>query len=209
MFFRRKPKTQKELVALGDQARGRGKVKKAIAKYQAALALGPDDPAIHGKLAPLLARSQQADAAMKSFQAAAEGQLAKGFTDRAIAVWAQAAQSFPRQVRVWQEMARLHGGRGRRADAVKALLEGRGHLRKKAFRREALVLLRQALELEPGHVEVRIDLARQLGKLGQREEALATLRPLEGTAGKLLRRVRRAQFQISPSVRTLWRWLRA
>jgi len=207
--FRSKPKTRQELVALGDAARARGRLKKAIAQYQAALGLAPGDAAIHGKLAPLLARTQQPDAAMASFQAAADGHLAKGFADRAIAVWAQAAQSFPKQTRIWQELAKLHGGRGRRADAVKALLDGRGHLRKKAERTEAVGLLRQALELEPGHVEARVDLARQLGKLGRRAEALALLQPLEGSGGKLLRRVRAAQFGIAPSFKTAWRWLRA
>ena len=156
-LFRRKPKTQRELVVLGDQARARGKVKKAINHYQAALALGPDDAAIHGKLAPLLAKTQQGEAALNSFKAAADGHLAKGFADRALSVWTQAAGSFPNQPRIWQEMARLQLDRGRRADALKALLDGRGALKRKDERAEAVVLLRQVLELEPGHADARIE----------------------------------------------------
>ena len=184
-------------------------MKKAINHYQAALALAPDDAAIHGKLAPLLAKTQQGDAALNSFKAAADGHLAKGFADRAIAVWTQAAGSFPNQPRIWQELARLQLGRGRRADALKALLDGRGALKRKDERAEAAVLLRQVLELEPGHAEARLDLAQLLGKLGQHEEALALLTPLESSPPKLLKRVRKAQFWIAPSLGRLWRWLRA
>ena len=207
-LFRRKPKTRQELVLLGDQARARGRVKKAINHYQAALVLAPDDATIHGKLAPLLAKTQQGEAALNSFKAAADGHVAKGFTDRAISVWTQAAGSFPNQPRIWQELSRLQLGRGRRADALKALIDGRAALKRKGERAEAAVLLRQVLELESGHVDARLDLAGLMGKLGQRDEALALLTPLEDGPPKVLKRVRKTQFWIAPSPGRLWRWFR-
>src|SRR6516164_9284445 len=85
VLFRRKPLDRAALVAAGDQARTRGRISKAIGFYRRALEQGSDDPALHGKLAPLLARKGQKQASLASFAAAAAGQSRAGFTDRAIA----------------------------------------------------------------------------------------------------------------------------
>lgn len=210
LFGRKAPPTRSELVANADRARSRGRIKKAIKGYRKALELEPGDPMIHGKLAPLLARMQQPEAALKSFRAAAQGHMDRGFADKALAVYTQAADTLRYLPSLWQQVAKLNVERGRRADAVKALLRGRSHFRRKALRPGAITLLREALALDPDLFEPKLDLAQLLARQGQKSEALAMLEPLANTLkGRPLRRVRWTQARISPGPGAWWRWWRA
>src|SRR4051812_28508100 len=112
LFGSKEPQTRSEIITAADQARAKGKLKKAIAGYRKALELEPKDPVVHGKLAPLLARSKEPQAALESFQTAAQGHLDKGFADKALAVYVQAADLFPHQVNLWQQMAQLNLSKG-------------------------------------------------------------------------------------------------
>ncbi|HEX8701844.1 MAG TPA: BTAD domain-containing putative transcriptional regulator [Myxococcaceae bacterium] len=211
MLFRSKvPPTRSELIADADKARAKGRLKKAIAGYRKALDLEPADPVVHGKLAPLLARTQQPEASLESFHAAAKGHLDKGFADKAIAVYTQAADTFPYHLSLWQQLSQLNLTKGRRADAVRVLLRGRLYFRRKNERREAVTLLKEALALDGELFEPKLDLARLLALQGQRAEALALIEPLvKGLTGKPLRRVRWTQARVAPGLGAWWRWLRA
>ena len=211
MLFRQKaPLSRNELIADADKARAKGKLKKAIAGYRKALELEPGDPVVHGKLAPLLARAKQSEAALESFHAAARGHLDKGFADKALAVYTQAADTFPYHMSLWQQLSQLNLTKGRKADAVRVLLRGRLYFRRKNERREAVTLLKEALALDGELFEPRLDLARLLALQGQRAEALALLEPMvKGLEGGALRRVRWTLARVSPSVGAWWRWLRA
>ncbi|HLL81802.1 MAG TPA: BTAD domain-containing putative transcriptional regulator [Longimicrobium sp.] len=211
MFFRRKtPPTRSELIAQADKARAKGKVKKAIAGYRKALELEPGDAMVHGKLAPLLARTNAAGAALESFRAAAKAHLDKGFADKAVAVYAQAADTLPLEPTLWQQLAQLQVTRGRRADAVKALLRGRVHFRRKAHRRHAISLLKEALSLDGELFAPKLDLARLLAREGARAEAVVLLEPLAKTMkGRPLRQVRWALARVAPGPGAYWRWMRA
>src|SRR5437588_351919 len=116
---------------------------------------------------------------------AAAGYLDAGFTPKAIAVWTVAAQTFPEQVEYWERIANEQVKRGKRQDAVLALLQGRSMLRNKRQRPLALLLLRQVLELEPGHVDATIDLADQLRRDGTHDEAKRLLAGLLVRTGTL------------------------
>jgi tetratricopeptide (TPR) repeat protein len=212
MLFRSKaPQTRSEIIAEADQARAKGKLKKAIAGYRKALELDAKDPVVHGKLAPLLARSKQPEAALESFRTAAQGHLDKGFADKALAVYAQAADLFPQQVSLWQQMAQLHLSKGKRAEAVKTLLRGRFHFRRKADRPGAMTLLREVLALEPMLFEVKLDLGLQLAREKQMSEAMSLLNPmvLDAKDRRQLRRLRWTLLRVSPSVGAWGRWLRS
>ncbi|HYH98857.1 tetratricopeptide repeat protein [Hyalangium sp.] len=212
MLFRDKtPATRSEIIAEADQARSKGKLKKAITGYRKALELEPKDPVVHGKLAPLLARANQTDAALESFRAAAQGHLDKGFADKALAVYAQAADTFPHQVSLWQQMAQLNVSKGHRAEAVKTLLRGRFHFRSKADRRGAITLLQDVLTLEPTLFEVRLDLGLQLAREKHLAEAMILLNPmeLEAKTRLQLRRLRWTMVRVAPSAGAWGRWLRA
>jgi hypothetical protein len=71
------------------------------------------------------------------------------------------------------------------------------------------MLLRQVLELEPGHVDGTLDLADLLRRDGVRDEARRLLSGLLVRIGKvrgLRRRVRFAQFWVEPSIRGALDW---
>ena len=209
-LWRKKPYDRSQTLADAERARGQGRTDKAIKLYRVVLAKAPNDTVVHGKIAPLLARRRKLRGeALASFRLAAQGQLKAGFTDRAVALYLQAAAFFPLETELWEEIARLEQVRGRRADAIAALMEGAGHLVKtKRTRPEAARLLRRALELEPWHLETTLHLARLLAGGREKEEALALLEDIAGRVrGKGRRRVRRAIFRISPTPANAWRWL--
>lgn len=209
-FWRKKPYDRSQTLAEAEKARGQGRTGRAIRLYRTVLAKEPNDAVVHGKIAPLLARRRKLRGeALASFRLAAQGQLKAGFTDRAIAVYVQAAAFFPLETELWEEIAKLDQTRGRRADAIGALLEGAEHLRKaKATRQEGARLLRKALELEPWHLEATLHLARLLARDREKQEALALLEDIAGRVrGRGRRRVRRAIFRISPTPGNAWRWM--
>ena len=210
MLFRRKPMDRAALVAAGDRARSRGRVKKAIGLYRKALAEAPNDAMVHGKLAPLLARRRQKAEALASFTKAAAEQARAGFTDRAIALQKQAVTHYPEEPALWDELVRLHLVRNRRPDAAAALVAGGRRLRR---RRDALLaerLLKRALDLDPWNPAAVDLLARTLARAGKRGEALEVLEAFGAIArGLSLRRARRLAFRLSPTPRNLWRWIQA
>jgi thioredoxin-like negative regulator of GroEL len=207
-LFSRKPRTRSELVAAADRARARGRVKKAVAGYRQALASDPEDPAVNVKLGPLLARLGDEAGGAACFRTASRRHLAQGFTDRAAGVNAAAAATFPLDAGFRLELARLNLVRGRRADAVAALVDGGRALAGARRGAAALPLLRQALELEPWHAAAILVLAPLLARAGEADEARRLLDGLDGRlAGRARRRARWVALRLWPSPRTLWRWL--
>jgi tetratricopeptide (TPR) repeat protein len=191
-----------------DEARRRGRYRRAITAYQRLLADDPSDASVHGKLAPLLARRGRLDDALASFVAAAEEQVRRGFTDKALGIYQQAVRSLPRESSLWLAMAQLHVARARRADAVSALLRGAERLATRRDRPKAEPLLRRALELEPTSGPATLALAVVLRRLGNRAEARELLDGLVArSSGPTLVRARRAIFRMSPTPANLWRWL--
>src|SRR3972149_6515541 len=114
------------------------------------LEVDPTDYETHGKLAPLLAERRQLAGAWKSFVAAGEGYTRDMHEDKALSIYMQAARYLPRQLEVWKSIARLQVGRGRPPDAVKALLDGSRHFRRRNDRSQAIRLLRLAGGSGPG-----------------------------------------------------------
>lgn len=198
------------VVAAADRARVRGRRSKAVALYRQVLAVLPEDLAVHGKLAPLLAAGGERAAALASFRKAAAGHERSGFADRALSVLGQAADRFPEEEPLWDEMARLHLSRGRRAAAVGALTRGgEGFLARRDLA-TAERMLGRAAQLEPWHPEATLLLARVLGRARRGDEALRLLDTLASrTGGRVRARARRLAFRLSPTPVRLWRWLRA
>jgi tetratricopeptide (TPR) repeat protein len=209
MLWRKKPYDRGRVMAAADKARARGRVKKAVALYREVLAADPADLAVHAKLAPLLGRTGRRAEALASFRLAADGQARSGFPDRAVSLHLQATSLFPDDLPTWEEIVRLLLARGRRPDAVAALLQG-GRRLVRARHRTAAHLLRRALVLEPWHPEGTLLLARVHWRSGQPADALELLDGLSSlTRGHTLRRARRLAFRIRPTPGNLWRWLKA
>jgi tetratricopeptide (TPR) repeat protein len=195
-------------LAAADRARSRGRVRKAVRCYLKVLEHAPEDHAVRSKVAPLLGRLGRWEEARLNFDKAAAGYLDAGFVPKAIAVWTVAAQTFPEQVEYWERIANQQVMLGKRADAVLILLQGRAMLNKKRQRPLAALLLRQVLELQPGHIEASLDLAEILRQDGLRDEAKRLLNSLLVRVGKgrMRRRVRFAQLRLEPSFGAALNW---
>ncbi len=207
---RPKPFDRTATLAAADRARARGRTKKAIAGYRRVLEVHPDDLTVHGKVAPLLARRGERGAALASFLKASDGHVRAGFTDRALSVLSQATAFYPEEEPLWQDLARLQLARGRRADAVAALVRGGRRLLRSRHREVGERVLRLALQIEPWQPDAVLVLARTLARLGRKREALGLLDGLAPrVGGRTLSRARRLAFRLSPTPARLWRWLLA
>jgi len=197
-------------MANANKARATGKTSRAITEYRKILEHHPEDYVVHGRLAPLLVDAHQWKDAWKSYLVAAQGQIDNGFADRAIAVYQQAVETFPKSAKVWAAIADLQRGQGRKADAVKALLQGCEHfLARKKDHPNAIALLREVLGLEPLHVDATVALARLLKKSGEHSEARELMdRLVEGVTGPTRKTALKARFGLWPGWSTLITWLR-
>jgi thioredoxin-like negative regulator of GroEL len=192
------------------RARAKKKRTKAIELYRWVLAVEPQNREIHAKLAPLLAQTGQQFDAWCSFKTVARACLRDGKTDSALAVYREAALYLPREVQTWEAVARLQHKRGSESEAIETLLEGSRYFGKRWLRPQAIYLLRLARELDPWDFEVVLELARLLARSLQEREAHLLLDGLARRCNdERLRRVRAAQFGLSPGLATAWRWLRA
>ena len=208
LFTRHKSYDRFAILAAAEQARGRGKTRKATAEYRKILEVDPHDHEIHGKIAPLLAKRRQRTEAWSSFVIAGEGYLREGYSDKALSIYLQAARTMPRQIEVWEIIAKLQVDRERRPDAIQALLDGSRHFRRRKVRVQGLRLLRQACQIESGHFEATFELARRLAKAGEKQEARWLLDGLATwTGGRNRRRVRTRLFWMSPTPAVAGRWL--
>jgi tetratricopeptide (TPR) repeat protein len=192
------------------KAEARGKRKKAIAEYRKVLAQEPDNAVILVKLAGLLAKTKQPEEARLRFLAAAEGYEKEAFDDKAVAVYRQAVSHLPKRVELWERLAQLDVKRERPPEAIRDLLDGASHFRKRKERQSAIRLLRLAVKIEPFQFEATLRLAGLLAKSGARPEARKLYAGLcEKNRAKRLRKIRAAMFRMSPTPAAGWRWLRA
>jgi tetratricopeptide (TPR) repeat protein len=188
---------------------GRRQRRKAIALLREVLAHEPENQELHRKLAALLAADGQTREAWASYRKALDHLIGRGFADQAVGVCREAVRSLPRQASTWRALAALEVERQRPADAICALLEGRAQFRSRSQRAEALELLTEARRIDPRHLEAGIELARLLGRSGNRSSALSILEELMRAHPGQLRRLCAVQFRIAPGLRSACRWLRA
>ncbi|MBW2400726.1 MAG: tetratricopeptide repeat protein [Deltaproteobacteria bacterium] len=197
---------------LGAAARARAKSKrrKAIALYRSVLAVERSNPELHARIAPLLAETGQHFDAWVSYQTLAQTCLRDGSTDRALAVYREAAGYLPHETQVWLALARLHLKRGKRSEAVEVLLEGACQFGSRWHWPEAVHLLRRIHSIAPWEFDAVFELARLLAKSDQAAEARRFLEGLESRYnGERLRRVYAAQFRLNGDLRYAWLWLRS
>ncbi len=208
LFTRHKSYDRFAILTAAENARARRRKRKAIAEYRKILEIDPTDHEIHAKIAPLLAQRKHLREAWSSFVTAGEGYIRDGYIDKALAVYTQAARYVPRQIEVWETIAKLQVERERRPDAIKALLDGSRHFRSRKLRLQGLRLLRRACEIESGHFEATFELAKRLAKAGEKKEARWLLDGLENwSRGRNLRRVRTKLFWMSPTPAAALRWV--
>lgn len=207
---RKKGYDRKRLLGQASKARGRGRLKKAVELYRQVLAVEPRNADLHRKVAPLLAKTKKPDESLKSYRFAAEELLRGGFVDQAIGVYREAVAHLPPQHELFIAISDLELERGRKPDAIGALLQGRKVFRRWRDRSEAILLLLRVRKLDPNHLDATLDLALLLAKSGNRSRGLRLLdEQAVRLRGRWLRRVRARQFRLAPGFGSGWRWLRA
>jgi len=210
LFSRRPAYDRTRVLAAAAQAAARRRYSRAVALYRRVLAVEPDNGEIHEKVAPLLAQTRRDFDAWVSFRTAARAHASTGRPDLALAVYRTATRHLPRELAAWEAAADLQREKGRRGEAAQTLLEARDHFRRRDLQPQAIYLLRRVRQIEPWHFQTVLDLVRLLARTGQREEALKLLEGLASrSSGSELRRVRAAEFRLSPGLVRGWRWLRA
>ena len=210
MFRSRPPYDRQRILEAAARARAKNQRQRAIDLYRWVLAVERNNADLHGRLAPLLAETGQDFDAWNSFRATAHAALREGREDRAFAVYREASQYLPREIQVWQALARLAQRRGEMEEAIEILLEGSRHFRSPFLRPQAIHLLRRARTLDPWHFECVIELAGHLGKARQIEEARILLDGLAARATERQRkRVAAAQMRLEPGIGSFARWLRS
>jgi tetratricopeptide (TPR) repeat protein len=207
-FQRNRKYDRSRLLGQAMRATRRRRHKRAIALYREILAVEPNDAHVHRKIAPLLARTRQLDAAWGSYRRAADQLAKQGFVEQAIGVYREACTHLPRQHQLWLALAELEVKRGRPVDAVNALVDGSRRLRSRRTQQEALALLQQARRIQPAAFEPAYELAVLLAGAGARDRAIRILRELAPRVrGRQLRRLRGRLFLLSPTPAAAWRWL--
>jgi tetratricopeptide (TPR) repeat protein len=207
---RKKTYDRARLLNAATRARKKGKRQKAIALYREVLAVEPENPDLHRKIAPLLAETKQRAAAWESYRRATDGLVSQGFVEKAVGVLREASVQLPREPEVWMALADFELKRRRAVDAHKVLLEGRRHFRSRRDRSNAILLLLRARKLAPRDFRTNYDLAKLLSKAGARGRAHSLLEEVASWArAGQLRRVRARQFALSPTPAAAGRWLRA
>ena len=203
MFRTRPPYDRQRILEAAARARAKNQRQRAIDLYRWVLAVERNNADLHGRLAPLLAETGQDFDAWNSFRATAHAALREGREDRAFAVYREASQYLPREIQVWQALARLAQRRGEMEEAIEILLEGSRHFRSPFLRPQAIHLLRRARTLDPWHFECVIELAGHLGKARQLEEARILLDGLAARAtDRQRKRVAAAQMRLDPGIGT-------
>jgi thioredoxin-like negative regulator of GroEL len=116
----------------------------------------------------------------------------------------------PRHYEAWSAKANLERSMGRKNDAIRTLTEALPHFRRRATRYPLISLLRRQLKINPEDRDTILELASLLSKTGQKDEAKLRLAKLaEASNGRLLREVRRSQWNIEPNLTHSWLWLRS
>jgi len=210
LFSRRIPYDRKRLLDLADSLREGRRWRKALRLYRQILAAEPRNAGIHFRVAPLLARAGKQAEALESFRIAGEALEQAGEEAKVVSIRQQALKALPRSFEACRALARTEISRQRPEQALRLLVQGAHRLRRRKTRGEAIVLLRDAREIEAWNASVVIELARLLAKEGQAAEALFLLDHLDDRAeGDELAAVRRLTWRIEPSLRHTWRWLRS
>ena len=210
LFSRRVPYDRKCILKRGEILARGWRWRRGLALYRQILAAEPLNADLHIRVAPLLARSGRLLEAWESYQIATDAMSQAGDAASAYALQQEAVRALPENVEACRALARAERVRQRPRDAMRVLLAGSKRLTRGGRRGGAIVLLRDARELDAWRPAVVVRLCRLLARDGQSAEALFLLDHLDQkVSGKTLCSVRRLTWRIEPSLRHSWRWMRA
>jgi tetratricopeptide (TPR) repeat protein len=210
-LFRRPAFDRVRLLEAADNARRKGRRRRAARLYREVLAVEPQNPELHARLAPLLAGTCRQFDAWRSYRTAIRHCIAQKQIESACKLARSATRTLSRTVEPWEQLARLERDRGRPEAALQALREGRRALRGRRRRPEAIHLLRLARQLAPDDGSIAIDLARLLARDDQTAESIRLLERLaeEAPDARGRRAARAALWRIEPSLLHTGAWIGA
>jgi len=182
--------------------------RKALTLYRQVLAAEPRCAEIHALAAPLLARSKRSVESWESYQVAIEAAQESGETTQARSILRAAHRALPTCAEACRALARVERALGRSEVSLTLLEKGSRRLARRGRRGEAILLLRDAREIESWNPEIVILLSRLLIRDRQAAEALYYLDHLERrVSSDYAREVRWLLWRVEPSLRHTWRWL--
>jgi tetratricopeptide (TPR) repeat protein len=210
LLSRRIPYDRKRMLERAIALESGWRWRKALALYRQILAAEPGCVEIHARTAPLLARSGRTFESWESFQIAAAALRKLGDEANERKTLRAAVRALPTCADACRALARVDRARDRSAAALRILQNGSERMSRRGKRGEAIVLLRDAREIDVWNPGVVLALSRLLKRDGQSAEALFLLDQLEDRVGEEEQRaIRFLQWRIEPSLRHTWRWLTA
>lgn len=187
-----------------------GKHKRAVALFRRILLVEPQCAEIHGLIAPSLAQTKQHFDAWQSYRAAARALLADKRNEQAVELFRDATKHMPRHFGAWTELAALELRLGKREESLRTLESAVTNFKKRKQQAERIALLHKMVALDPRSGELKLGLAIALSKAGRKHEALHLLTELaKSVEPAALRRIRRCQWEIEPSLAHSWLWFRS
>ena len=211
---RRIPYDRKRMLERAESLEGGLRWRRALALYRQILAAEPHNGEIHARVAPLLARSGRAVESWESFKLAIRAQDRAGEGASARTLRQQAVRVLPENPEAYRLLARAELARQSPQKAIRVLVKGSRRLSRRfsrgPVRGAAIVLLRDAREIDPWNTSAVLALCRLLARDDQHAEALFLLDHLEErVSDEDLCTVRALIWRIEPSLRHSWRWMRS
>lgn len=210
LFTRRIAYDRKRLLTGAERLASGRRYRHSIRLYRQLLAAEPRNPDLHAALAPLLARAGRVAESWDSFEIAREAYAQAGRETEAHVLIESAAASLPGHLSAARNLSALEVARQTPKAALRILWRTEQRLRRRRGRRgEAILLLRDAREIDAWNAKIVLELGRLLSKEGRAPEALFLLDEFERRASsEELRAVRFLIWRIEPSLRHGWSWLR-
>lgn len=151
----------------------RGQLDKAAKAYEQVLALDPDAINQRQKLAELLIKCGQNDAARKELETIGRHFSKNGFYLKAIAVYKQLQKLFPADISLSLMLAELNEKHGLVANALSEYKLVYGFHEKAGNISEALAILDRMQNVDPQNIPIKIKLAEGFAQHGKKNESYA------------------------------------
>lgn len=168
-----------EILRIAEKNRSRGRFRKAIREYETILSVDRGDIDVHMKVAPLYIRAGRKEQAKNSLRQVISWYEKRGFNEKAIAMLQLTLTVDRRDLGAYLHLAALYIGKNHAADARNVLDAARKAFRGKRYRKEALAVEKEILNLAPDDFSTQVSLLRLLWKTGKRQEMPDRLRHME------------------------------
>ena len=155
-----------------------GKFDSAIAEYRQLLIADPKDLTTANTLGDLYVRTGKLAEAKRCFRVVAEGYEAEGGHARAVAVLKKIAKLDPNDTDAGVKLAQIYAEQGHTHDAIQQFRAAAEGFRLRGRPRDALRMLRRAVDLDPSDLAGRSDLAHAFEREDMRPEASEIYRHL-------------------------------